>query len=225
MGSGSVAITASYSTGSATAAADTDDGGTANEGGLDGAGNATAVNSYWDTDSSGIRATTTAARCAYKHRRAASPHRLRHEHQSRRHLRRLELAHRNHHAVDDPWDFGGSWQYPVLKYGALKDVQQRSQVTLVLSATSTLEDDTVTVKATLDTASKQDTEVTLTVSEGASADKTTLTIPAGKTESNAATITPVDNNVVGKNDDVTIKGAVQSGGSGADNPVRRDAED
>ena len=217
VGSGSVAITASYSTGSATAAADTDDGGTANEGGLDGAGNATAVNSYWDTDSSGIRATTTAAGVPTSTVALQAP---------------TGYGTSTNPAdifVDwnlpigtttpsDPWDFGGSWQYPVLKYGALKDVQQRSQVTLVLSATSTLEDDTVTVKATLDTASKQDTEVTLTVSEGASADKTTLTIPAGKTESNAATITPVDDNVVGKNDDVTIKGAVQSGGSGADNP-------
>ena len=59
--------------------------------------------------------------------------------------------------------------------------------------------------------------MTLTVSEGAIADETTLTIPAGMTESNEATITPADDYDVGENDDVSIKGAVQPGGSGADN--------
>ena len=61
-------ITASYSTGAPTAAPPTGglDGDDASDrqsepgGGLNGAVNANAVNSYWDTDTSGIPATTTA---------------------------------------------------------------------------------------------------------------------------------------------------------------------
>ena len=51
---------------------------------------------------------------------------------------------------DDPWDFGGNWQYPVLKYGGLNADDQRPKVKLVLSATSTTEGGEVTLTAMLD---------------------------------------------------------------------------
>ena len=50
----------------------------------------------------------------------------------------------------------------------------------MLSVTSTLEDESVTITAKLYSAAKQDTVVEITVSDGASADSTTLTIPAGR---------------------------------------------
>ena len=219
IGNGDVTITASYSTGAATATADTDAGGTASEGGLDGAGSATANNSYWDTDTSGIAATTTATGVGTSTIALQAPTGYGTTTDIFGTWNTLDLEGDSTTTPADPWDFGKSWQYPVLKYLSLKDVQQRPQVTLKLSATSTLEDVTVTITATLDAAAKQDTVVEITVGEGATADETTLTIPATKTESNAATITPADNSEVGENDDVTIKGAVQPGGSGANKPA------
>ncbi len=195
VGIGNGVITPSYSTGGVTATADAD--GTATQGGLKGSGNDNAVASYWDADTSGI-ATTTANNAGKGMSTVALQF-------PTGYGTTTDIFGEWNLALDpttttpqDPWDFGDDWQYPVLKYGGLKAADQRAQVTLVQSATSTLEDATVTVKATLDKPSKLKTEVTLTVSEGASADKATLTIPAGKTESNTATITPADDNDVGK---------------------------
>ena len=134
VGSGNVTITASYSTGAPTANADVDDG-TANEGGLNGAVNANAVNSYWDTDTSGIPATTTATTGVGTSTVALqAPTATTARARSTRHLRRLGRGHRTCHHSPDPWDFGGNWQYPVLKYGGLDPAMQRAQVTLMLSA-------------------------------------------------------------------------------------------
>ena len=215
VGDGNGVITASYSTGAPTANADADEG-TANVRGL-AADAATTTNSYWDTDTSRIPATTTAAiegmGTSTIALQAPTGYGTTTDIFG---MWKVDIAPAT---SSDPWDFGGNWQYPVLKEGKLDPAKQRGQVTLEPSATSTLEDATVTVKATLDAAAKQNTVVEITVSEGASADKTTLTIPAGETESNAATITPVDDSDVGENDDVTIMGAVQAGGSGANNPA------
>ena len=218
VGIGDGVITASYSTGAPTANADIDDGGTANAGGLKGSGLDNAVNSYWAADSSGI-ATTTAAGVPTSTVALQAPTRYGTSTDPADIFVNWDVPIGTATTPQDPWHFGGSWQYPVLQYGNLDPADQRAQVKLVLSATSTLEDATVTVKATLDTPSKLKTDVTLTVSDGASADVTTLTITKGMTESNEATITPADDNDVGENDDVTISGAVQPGGSGADNPA------
>ena len=62
--------------------------------------------------------------------------------------------------VDNPWDFGESWQYPVLKYGMLDPAKQRPQVTL---AVGPIDED---VTATQDRTSNLPTEVTLSVPAG-----------------------------------------------------------
>ena len=215
VGSGSVTITASYSTGGVSANVDT---GTATTGGLVGGGNPNVMDGYWDTDSSGIPATTTAAGMGTSTLMLQAPT----GYGTTTDIFgtwNLDIDGDASSTPDDPWDFGGNWQYPVLKYGGLAPVMQRPQVKLVLSGTSTLEDESVTITAKLYSAAKQDTVVEITVSDGASADSTTLTIPAGATVSNEVTITPADNSGLGENDDVTISGQVQPGGSGADNPA------
>ena len=219
VGSGSVEITASYSTGAPTANADADDG-TANAGGLKGSGSDDAVNSYWAADSSGI-ATTTAAGVPTSTVALQAPIGYGTSTNPADIFVDWNLDIGVTTTPQDPWDFGGSWQYPVLKYGALKDVQQRAQVTLVLSATSTSEGGKITLTATLDMPSKQDTKVMLTASSSdavmLSADE--ATIPAGDTESDEVTITADNNTVLAENDEVTVSGQVSPGGSGADNPA------
>ena len=133
-------------------------------------------------------------RCADKHCRAASPHRA----TARAPIPHdifvtVELGHRTttHATVDDPWDFGGNWQYPVLKYGALKDVQQRAEGDARCCPREpfrTTEGGKTTVTATQEgTSNLPTTVVMLTVAVGSDAvtlsENTTLTIdPANKTE-------------------------------------------
>ena len=127
---------------------------------------------------------------------------------------------------DAPWDFGEPWQYPVLQYGALKDVQQRAQVTLVLTpATISEKRGKTTVTATQDREANLDTVLTVSVNSESVAlsPNTTLTIKAGETTSETSegtvTITAVDNNDVADSatSTVAVSATVGQGGSGADN--------
>ena len=100
---------------------------------------------------------------------------------------------------EDPWRFGGSWQYPVLQYGVLDPENQRPRVTLALSATTTSENGgTVTLTATQNMESKLDTVVKLTATAGATLSADTLTIAAGST-SGSVTVTAVDNSTLAAN--------------------------
>ena len=230
VGIGDGVITASYSTGAPTATADT---GTANEGGLNGAVNANAVNSYWDTDTSGIPATTTAttgvgtstialqAPTAYG--TSTNPADIFGTWDVD-----LDNADEDNELAtggDDPWHFGGNWQYPVLKYGGLDPAMQRAQVTLVLTpATISEKGGKTTVTATQDREANLDTVLTVSVdSESVTlSDNTTLTIKAGATAStgDGVTITAVDNNDIADSPTSTaaVSATVGQGGSGADNP-------
>ena len=125
--------------------------------------------------------------------------------------------------VDDPWQFGESWQYPVLKYGILDPAKQRPQVTLVLSEASIDEDgESTTVTATQDRLSNLPTEVTVSVPAGSPvtlSDNRKLTIPAGATESTGTVkITGVDDSDATDDKTVVVSGQVAAGGSGANNP-------
>ena len=212
VGVGATIIT-SYSTGEPTA---TVENGTANTGGLAGAASGTVTDSYWDTDTSLITATTTASPVGHGTTALQAP-------------TDYGTGNEIYSAWDDhdvdgvtgndaPWDFGGAWQYPVLKF--LDPKNQRPQVTLSLSATTTSENGgTVTLTATHDMPSKSKTEVKLTATAGAALSADTLTIAADGKSSGSVTVTAVDNTTLAANPDVTISGQVQAGGSGAYNPA------
>ena len=223
VGSGSGIITASYSTGAPTATADETDG-TANAGGLDGAGNANvsdAAPSYWNTETSGIAAATTQTGVGTSTITLQAPigygatttdiffgWNL-----------NIDRSPAPTSSPDDPWDFGGDWQYPVLKYGDLDPDDQRPDVTLMLSDMSISEGGTATVKATLDMASNQPTQVDLAITDGATLSATSVTVPARSLESGTVTITAADNDAMGDNDGVMVSGMVPQGSSGAEQPM------
>ena len=214
MGSGNATITASYSTGGATATVDT---GTDTVGGLVGAGSPNVVASYWDMESSRVATTTdtdpgkTTAELQAPTSTSTPADNI---------YATWEVDVDNDGTDDDPWDFGGDWQYPVLQYGSLDPAKQRPQVTLVLSATSTSEDGgEVTVTATQVGTSNLPTTITVQVGGDAAtlSENKTLTIPAGATESTGTvTITAVDNDDIGDAVTVAVEGTVEAGGSGAD---------
>ena len=213
-------ITASYSTGSARA---TETG--AGAGGLVGtASTTTAPHSYWDVDSSGRDASavgagkTTIALQAPTSGSADSIYAG----------WNVDVDNADGDddlttGVDDPWDFGESWQYPVLKYGILDPAEQRAQVTLVLSEASIDEDGgETTVTATQDRTSNLPTEVTVSAPSGSPvtlSENRKLVIPAGETESTGTVkITGVDDGDTTDDETVVVSGQVAAGGSGADNP-------
>ena len=214
-------ITASYSTGSSRT---TETG--AGAGGLVGiASTTTAPHSYWDVDSSGRDASavgTGRTTVALQAPTSASPGSIYANWNVD-----VDNADGDFDAttgVDNPWDFGESWQYPVLKYGMLDPAKQRPQVTLVLSESSIDEDGgETTVTATQDRTSNLPTEVTLSVPAGSPvtlSDSGKLTIPAGETESaGTVKITGVDDSDSTDDGTVVVSGQVASGGSGADNPA------
>ena len=213
VGGGGTIVT-SYSTGAPTATADT--GGTAIKSGLSDP-NAIVTLSYWDTDTSGMPDVTTLTGA-----RGLTTAKLQ---QPTSYGTGPEIYSAWKRDIDgvggdeDPWRFGGSWQYPVLQYGVLDPENQRPRVTLALSATTTSENGgTVTLTATQNMESKLDTVVKLTATAGATLSADTLTIAAGST-SGSVTVTAVDNSTLAANPDVTISGAVQAGGSGANNPA------
>ena len=192
-------IAASYSTGRPRAATS----GTPGAGGLVGKGTGTVTNSYWDVDSSGIATssqgtgkTASALQAPTGYTGIFSAWNV-----------DLDGGTGN----DNPWHFGGDWQYPVLRHGGLDVKAQRPQITLALSSPSTSRGDTVTVHATLDRAANLDTVVDLTVSSG-TLSASSLTIPAGSTAGGPVTIN------IGGTSDLTVSGAVRQGGSGANNP-------
>ena len=215
-----VVIAASYSTGSARA---TETG--TGAGGLVGtAGTTTAPHSFWDVDSSGQDASavgtgkTTIALQAPTSRSADNIYAG----------WNVDVDNADGDfdvttGVDDPWQFGESWQYPVLKYGILDPAKQRPQVTLVLSEASIDEDgESTTVTATQDRVSNLPTEVTVSVPAGSPvtlSDNRKLTIPAGATESTGTVkITGVDDSDATDDKTVVVSGQVSAGGSGANNP-------
>ena len=216
----SVTITASYSTGIARA---TETG--VNVGGLVGsASTTTAPHSYWDVDSSGQDASaigTGKTTVALQAPTSASPGGI-------YAAWNVDVDNADGDfdvttGVDDPWDFGESWQYPVLKYGILDPAKQRAQVTLVLSEASIDEDGgETTVTATQDRTSNLPTEVTLSVPAGSPvtlSENGKLVIPAGETESTGTVkITGVDDSDTMDDRTVVVSGQVAAGGSGADNP-------
>ena len=213
VGRSDATIITSYSTGAPTATADTDNNGNETEGGLAGvASNVTA--SYWDTDTSGIAATTAPTGAAGRTTAMLQ--------QPTSYGTGIYSAWDDQNVTgnDDPWDFGGDWQYPVLKF--LDPKNQRPQVTLSLSATTTSENGgTVTLTATHDMPSKLPTTLTVSANPaaGVKLSGTTLTIAADGKSSGSVTVTAVDNSALAANPDVTISGQVQAGGSGAYNPA------
>lgn len=216
VGNGNVVITASYTTGRVTATAD--ETGTANEGGLKGTGSDNAVNSFWNSQTSGIATTsatgvptsTIALQAPTSYGTSTNPADI---------FVDWNVAIGATTTPQDPWDFGGNWQYPVLQFGDLDPDDQRPDVTLMLSDMSISEGGTATVKATLDMASNQPTQVDLTITEGATLSATSVTVPARSLESGTVTITAADNDAMGDNDDVMVSGMVPQGSSGADQPA------
>ena len=215
-----ITITASYSTGSARA---TKTG--TNVGGLVGsASTTTAPHSYWDVDSSGQDASavgtgrTTVALQDPTSRSADNIYAG----------WNVDVDNADGDfdvttGVDDPWQFGESWQYPVLKYGILDPAKQRAQVTLVLSEASIDEaGGETTVTVTQDRTSNLPTEVTVSVPAGSPvtlSENRKLVIPAGETESTGTVkIRGVDDGDTTDDETVVVSGQVSAGGSGADNP-------
>ena len=215
-----VVIAASYSTGSARA---TETG--TGAGGLVGtAGTTTAPHSFWDVDSSGQDASavgtgrTTVA--------LQAPMSVNADNIYAGWNVDVDNADGDDDVttgVDDPWDFGESWQYPVLKYGILDPAKQRPRVTLMLSETSIDEDGgETTVTATQDRTSNLPTEVTVSAPSGSPvtlSENRKLVIPAGETESTGVVkITGVDDSDTTDDKAVVVSGQVAAGGSGANNP-------
>ena len=120
-------ITASYSTGAPTATADAEDG-TARRGGLVGFGSPTVTASYWDIASSEIDDDTgemgTSTAILQTPTSTSTP--------ADNIYATWDDVDIDDDGTDDaPWDFGKSYQYPVLKYGDLDVEKQRPTVTLV----------------------------------------------------------------------------------------------
>ena len=214
VGNATGAITASYSIGEVTATVAAT-GVTATEGGLAGTGTPAVADSYFTADTAGT--STSAVGVATSTVELQTP-------EAYGTTTNDDIFANWNVDIDgvtggdDPWDFGGDWQYPVLKYGGLDPDDQRPDVTLMLSADSVAEGGTVTVKATLDQTSNRPTKVNLTITTGAELSAMSVTVPARSTESETATITAADNDDMGDNDDVTVSGTVPQGSSGADQP-------
>ena len=132
-----------------------------------GAGSPNVTASYWDIDTS---ATTDdpRRRRGNQHRRAAGAYRY-DEHQSPSMIyAEWDVDVDGDNDLDNPWDFGKNWQYPVLKYGGLNADDQRGQGNAgVVRDLDTGGRHRPRITATLDRAAKQDTVVTITVSAGA----------------------------------------------------------
>ena len=124
---------------------------------------------------------------------------------------------------DDPWDFGTSYQYPVLKYGDLDVEMQRPTVTLSLDPSSISETDgETTLTATQDRTANLATTLTISASPDTAVNlsSTSLTIDAGSM-TGSITIKAVDNSATADAAMVTVSASVSPGGSGA-NPVDDD---
>ena len=129
---------------------------------------------------------------------------------------------------DDPWNFGATDQYPVLKYGGLATTTteqfrlQPAIVTLALTSASISENGGVsTVSATLAHPSSAATTITVRPVAGAytvGADAT-ITIAAGRTAnaSDTVVITAVNNTTDAPDNEVSVSATV-AGGNGASAP-------
>ena len=98
---------------------------------------------------------------------------------------------------DDPWDFGTSSQYPVLKYKSMSTGQQRGGVTITASPAEIYESvggpTASTITATLGAVRSSTVTVTLpTSASDYTLSSTTIVIPAGFS-SGTATLTAVNN--------------------------------
>ena len=151
-------ITASYATGAVTAGASGVTGGLAGQ--L--SSGATAVNSYWDTTTSGI--TGAGAGLGKTTAELQSPT----AYGTTGIYSAWNVDVGGTSANDDPWHFGYASQYPVLKYDGL-DVLKQGRDTIVLSADplSVGEGATVTYTVRLGGAPKAGTTVTVTITSPA----------------------------------------------------------
>ena len=196
-------ITGSYATGAVTTT------GTATlgaAGGLVGFSSGSAVNSYWDTESSGNSTsavgtgqTTSALQTPTAYGTGTDIY------------ANWNLDFDGTTGNDDPWDFGTANQYPTLKYGSHTAGDQRAVVTLSASPTTIWERaltspsrvNASTITATLDTAWNEDVVVTLPTNAAYTTSATTITISAGST-TGTATLTAVNNLVDAANATVTL---------------------
>ena len=147
-------ITASYATGAVTAGASGVTGGLAGQ--L--SSGATAVNSYWDTETSGI--TGTGAGLGKTTAELQSPT----AYGATGIYSAWNVDVGGTSANDDPWDFGYASQYPVLKYDGLDLLKQgRDTIVLAPDPLSVGEGATVTYTVRLGGAPKAGTTVTVTI--------------------------------------------------------------
>ena len=201
-------ITGSYATGAVTTTGTKTIGGA---GGLVGFSSGSAVNSYWDTDTSGITTTGTNQVGVGK-----TTTELQSPTQSGGYAgiyaNNWNLNLDGQTGNDDPWHFGTANQYPTLKYGSHDEDDQRAVVTLSASPTTIWESNvggstratSTTITATLDTAWNEDVVVTLPVNTAKyTTSDATITVDAGDTSADA-TLTAVNNYVDAASATVTL---------------------
>ena len=196
--------TATFSTGAVTAT-----GGLTNmAGGLVGLSSGSAVNSYWDTETSG---TTTSATGATGKTTSELQTPTAYGTGNNDIYKDWNLNLDDVTGGDDPWDFGTANQYPTLKYGSQVAGDQRATVTLSASPSTIWESNTgdstratsSTVTATLDTAWDEDVVITPPPNAAYSWSADTITIAAGATTA-TATLTAVNNFTDAANATVTL---------------------
>ena len=201
-------ITGSYATGAVTTTGTKTIGGA---GGLVGFSSGSAVNSYWDTDTSGITTTGTNQVGVGK-----TTTELQSPTQSGGYAgiyaNNWNLNLDGQTGNDDPWHFGTANQYPTLKYGSHDEDDQRAVVTLSASPTTIWESNvggstratSTTITATLDTAWNEDVVVTLPVNAAKyTTSAATITVDAGDTTA-TATLNAVNNYVDAADATVTL---------------------
>ena len=196
LGAGST-ITASFSTGAVTRAITSGDFLLGSAGGLVGfTTTGTATNSYWDTATSGVSA--SAVGTGKTTSQLQSPVGYTGDYAN------WNLNLDGVTGNDDPWAFGTASQYPVLKYGGQTASQQRVTVTLTVSPStiweSTVGDSTRATSATLTVtpSSAWDKEIVATLPNFSSytLGASSVTIPAGSTTAQTATLTAVNDYIV-----------------------------
>ena len=188
-------VTASFATGKHTTATDT----SPESGGLAGKGTANVTNSYWDTTNSGI--TATGAGTGKTTSELQTPSGYNGIYAS------WDVNVDGTAGNDDPWDFGATNEYPVLKFGGLQPASQRNEATLAATPASIWESNkggatratTTSITASLkgDTTWHDDVTVALatttafTLTANGSA-ASNVTVPAGS-NSGATTLAAVNN--------------------------------
>ena len=198
-------ITGSYSTGAVSTTGAASFGG---KGGLAGFSAGSAVNSYWDTETSGESAGGVSGATGKTTSELQTP-RAYGTGSSIYAAWNLNLDGQT--GNDDPWDFGTANQYPTLKYGSQVSGDQRATVTLSLDPSTIWERalttpsrvNSATVTATLDKTWNRDVVVTLATSTAYTLSPETVTISKGAATT-TATLTAVNNYVDAANNTVAL---------------------